>query len=976
MAVLADLTESERYLLAILQDQSGIDIAEMTWTDSTSPDDIFRCYDFQYPWYRTRAKQQIDQCVASGSLVLTRRGQVPIEEVEIGDEVWTHRGRWRKVTYTYDQGERDVVEVVIDGEAALRATPDHRAFVRGEIFLPLEEIDSVLLDDGTGSRDRAPFELRPAGRAGVWDLEVEEDHSFLAGGIIVSNCARAIGKALALDTLVPTPTGWTTMGDLRAGDVVYDDQGQPTTVLIAYEVSTGRPCYEVVFDDGSTIVADEEHLWTTWDKRARASGHGRRIPRGAEVRTTAQIRDTLMAGKERNHSIDVAAPLEGVETDLPVDPYLLGYWLGDGSSRNSQITIGEQDREEVVRLLEGCGVTMRPLPSASTQFSTQWPHEHNRKTESVSAVLRSMGLLQNKHVPQDYLRAPLEQRIALIQGLMDSDGHVTPIGRCEITFKSEQLIEGVHELLASLGQKPFIEKRTAYCNGVDAGPVYRVGWTPRLGLIPFRLERKATRVRPARHDRVVGQRRIVDVRPVPSVPVRCITVDSPDSLFLVGRAMIPTHNSMGIQMRAFAFPFTNPGEEMLITAPELIHLDPVTKYIESRIMGSRIGREFLKTSGKATGFTHRPFETTFRNGASIKGRIPQKDGKGVKGSSVGTMLASTPNGLIRIDKLSVGDHVLTHEGRYMPILAIHGYEAETYLVAGAGHKGVQVSHNHRFYGRRNSNPQRTRNLGRPTWAIVDDEELAQRWYWATPTDFPALELPELPGDVQAPRPFAWLIGRYLADGNLNFEGGAGVGTPRGVYFTDDVAGIDEVRAMARLAGFDPKDREHDNASCVAIHRTELARFLLAHFGHRAEGKVVPAWVLGMARPLREDLLQGYLGGDGHWDEEKGRWEAGSASKELAMSIKLLAQSLGYTCGFSWVDPKPNRFCANPQRSYRVTISTKDRAILDGHLSWQKIRKVEPAGAAMVYDLVVAEDYSYVADGLVHKGSRVLIEEAF
>lgn len=89
--------------------------------------------------------------------------------------------------------------------------------------------------------------------------------------------------------------------------------------------------------------------------------------------------------------------------------------------------------------------------------------------------------------------------------------------------------------------------------------------------------------------------------------------------------------SLGIQMRAFAFPFTNAGEEMLITAPELIHLDPVTKYVESRIMGSRIGREFLKTSGKATGFTHRPFEAVFRNGASIKGRIPQKDGKGVKG---------------------------------------------------------------------------------------------------------------------------------------------------------------------------------------------------------------------------------------------------------------------------------------------------------------------------------------------------------
>lgn len=89
--------------------------------------------------------------------------------------------------------------------------------------------------------------------------------------------------------------------------------------------------------------------------------------------------------------------------------------------------------------------------------------------------------------------------------------------------------------------------------------------------------------------------------------------------------------SVGIQMRAWAFAFTNPGEEMLITAPEMIHLDPVTKNIEDRIMSARMSREFLKKSGTSSGITHRPFEAKFRNGSSIKGRIPQKDGRGVKG---------------------------------------------------------------------------------------------------------------------------------------------------------------------------------------------------------------------------------------------------------------------------------------------------------------------------------------------------------
>jgi len=89
--------------------------------------------------------------------------------------------------------------------------------------------------------------------------------------------------------------------------------------------------------------------------------------------------------------------------------------------------------------------------------------------------------------------------------------------------------------------------------------------------------------------------------------------------------------SLGIQMRSWAFCFTNPQEEMLITAPEMIHLDPVTKNIEDRLMSARLSREFLKRKSTSNGITHRPFEATFRNGAKIMGRIPQKDGKGVKG---------------------------------------------------------------------------------------------------------------------------------------------------------------------------------------------------------------------------------------------------------------------------------------------------------------------------------------------------------
>lgn len=103
------------------------------------------------------------------------------------------------------------------------------------------------------------------------------------------------------------------------------------------------------------------------------------------------------------------------------------------------------------------------------------------------------------------------------------------------------------------------------------------------------------------------------------------------SKFAIDQCGRAVGKSVGIQMRAFAFPFSNPGEEMLITAPEMIHLDPVTRYIEDRVLSIRLSRELLFASGNSNGIRQRPFEAKFRNGSRIVGRIPQRDGKGVKG---------------------------------------------------------------------------------------------------------------------------------------------------------------------------------------------------------------------------------------------------------------------------------------------------------------------------------------------------------
>ena len=305
--------------------------------------------------------------------------------------------------------------------------------------------------------------------------------------------ARLEGKALAISTPIPTPSGWTTMGALRVGDQVFGPDGHPRRVVAATDVMTHRPCYEVEFSDRSVLVADASHQWLTTSKAER--DHGRH---GSSVRTTAQVAASLRVRNEVNHHVGLTAPVDYPCRDLPIDPYVLGVWLGDGTSSKAEITCAPGD-QEVLRHIEAAG------------------HQ----------------------VPEDYMVASAEQRLALLQGLMDSDGYVDVFGRCEFVNMREELSNAVAELAASLGLRPVTRKKRATFNGVDCGPAFQVRFTPRLPV--FRLARKLGRLKT--DSRGHAHRGIVAVRPIASVPVRCIEVDAADGMFLAGERYIPTHNS-------------------------------------------------------------------------------------------------------------------------------------------------------------------------------------------------------------------------------------------------------------------------------------------------------------------------------------------------------------------------------------------------------------------------------------------------
>jgi deoxycytidine triphosphate deaminase len=374
--------------------------------------------------------------------------------------------------------------------------------------------------------------------------------------------ARLEGKALALDTEVPTSRGWRTIAEIQPGDVVFDEDGFPCVVLNATPPMQGRPCRRVSFSDGTTVVADAEHLWRTIAKRDRE--HGRRETR---VVTTDRIASSLRVRGEFNHHVPLAGAVWFPVRDLPIDPYVLGVWIGDGTSTKAEITCADAGILEEVAAAGYAVAPQRTRPLVYRIGGTGRTRDARtgryRRNDSLSSRLRDMELLGRKRIPAAYLTASIEQRTALLQGLMDTDGYIDVYGRCDLTTISESLAAQYVELVASLGFRPKLARKRAVLDGRDTGPKFEVQFTPDRPV--FRLTRKLARQKGGCFHR---HRSIVAVDAIESVPVKCIEVSSPNGMFLITRSFIPTHNSslgrLGLLIHSTAG-FIDPGWDGHVT---------------------------------------------------------------------------------------------------------------------------------------------------------------------------------------------------------------------------------------------------------------------------------------------------------------------------------------------------------------------------------------------------------------------------
>lgn len=387
----------------------------------------------------------------------------------------------------------------------------------------------------------------------------QTDAYFCKADVLLYGGEPGGGKLLKLDTLIPTPFGWTTMGEVAVGDLVIDESGNPCSV-VAKSAVTMEQTYRLTFSDGSEIVAGERHQWVTSNHRERfrawacteerkaarresrpTRGMGKRpdlARRNAEsrkslnlplasVRTTREIFDTLVvAGGRINHSVAVAGALKLPEANLLIDAYTLGAWLGDGDSSGASIF----GADEEIFLQVGNSYPV-------TRHASQYGHG----VLGLKTQLRQLGLLGNKHIPHAYLRASFGQRLALLQGLMDTDGHCDNRGQCEIQLTNKRLIDDTLELIHSLGIKAQMREGTAKLYGRTIGPKWRIKFLTEHPV--FRLPRKLIGQKRSGFRGTHDVRYITKCEPVDPVPMQCIQVDSPNHMYLCGKAMIPTHNS-------------------------------------------------------------------------------------------------------------------------------------------------------------------------------------------------------------------------------------------------------------------------------------------------------------------------------------------------------------------------------------------------------------------------------------------------
>jgi hypothetical protein len=393
-----------------------------------------------------------------------------------------------------------------------------------------------LLEQSPGKADAIPQpptfqgELRPYQLRGLQWLAFLDRLGL--GGVLADD--MGLGKAQPLDAKILTPTGWTTIGELAVGQAVVGSDGTPTKVTGVFPQGE-LEVFRVTFSDGASVECCDEHLWHVNTPTRKHRGlPGRTLPL-KEIRSN--LRDA--AGNCR-HFIPLVEPVTFEATkELPIDSYVLGVLLGDGGLKHRAI-LSSADDELVAYVAARLPQGVQPVHTGSGvdyRLAGDGPGKPNPLLDALDSLgLRGKGSAE-KFVPDVYLHASPDDRLELLRGILDSDGHVRPAdNHVELTTASTALAEGVTHLVRSLGGTT--RSRTKTTTHLDA---IRLTIAMPGDINPFRLSRKAETYRP--REKYPPSRAIVSVEAVGSKPCQCISVAADDQLYVTDDFVI-THNTI------------------------------------------------------------------------------------------------------------------------------------------------------------------------------------------------------------------------------------------------------------------------------------------------------------------------------------------------------------------------------------------------------------------------------------------------
>lgn len=735
-------------------------------------------------------------------------------------------------------------------------------------------------------------------------------------------------KDLPLDIPMLTQNrGWTTHGDLVVGDRVFAPSGKAVEVLALSPRYSMNRCLKITFQDGKEITCGEGHLWRVRDKyrgKRDESGHRESLRRERIVEARdLEVGDDIGA---------IEGPISYPEANFPVHPYVLGAWLGDGSSDSPVITCSYEDIDIPMKIASlGYEVKEGKPRDGRTGKYAFGGGIRGKKNTGVFPLFRALGVVKNKHIPRIYFEGSIQQRTDLLHGLMDTDGTCNERGNASFCNSNETLARDVYELAAGLALRPRISRYWTTCNGAGKFPMWVVSFQQHSDRPVFSLHRKEKNaIKPSAHR---ACRRVVSIAEADPVDTSCIQVEG--GMYLAGRDLIPTHNSTIITLAA--------------AIQEILRDPEITIGIFS--FNRPAAKVFL-----------RAIKMQFEQNTRLKELFPEilytdPEKESPKWSLDSSTPVLTTRGWKRHGDLSSGDFVFGSDGNPTEVLGNSGESiVEAYEVV-FDDCTIIASKDHIWPVMKRG----TTNATHGEWSIVNltTSELKPKdkryRHLSTPLVHSIGENGDLPLDP-------YILGLWLGNGTI----GTNIITFNNEYLDDGIKQIES----AGYTHYVHRMKPEDNFTMIAID--DLKR-QLKELGVNSE-KRIPEQYLYSDEPTRRALLQGLMDSDGTCKKNSIYRAAGmcmfsNTNKNIADGVYFLATSLGMRPSMVRFTPKA-RAKKEVYQVYFVGVRGNSPFRLPQKIGRCKesrvklgryLRDVRPAGLVAVNCIkVAAKDSLYLA----------------